>query len=128
MSQQAICFQMLYFFLSNLLPNVNRSLFERFFMRVVSFASLVAATLLLAGCGGQDFSGTYTDEMGVSEYKFQDDGKVTITMMGVEQNVTFKRDGNTLKIEVAPNTASVLTIVDDNTLSVGPLRLKKVNK
>jgi len=96
-------------------------------MRIVSFASLVAATLLLASCGGQDFSGTYTDEMGVSEYKFQD-GKVTITMMGVEQNVTFKRDGNTLKLAVAPNTSSVITIVDDNTLSAGPVRLKKVNK
>jgi len=95
-------------------------------MRVASFACLAVATLLMTGCG-QDFSGTYTDEMGVSEYKFHD-GKVTITVMGVEQNVKFKRDGNTLKIEVAPNTASVLTIVDGNTLSVGPLRLKKVNK
>jgi len=65
--------------------------------------------------------------MGVSEYKFQD-GKVTMTMMGVEQTVKFKRDGNTLRLEVAPNTASVLTIVDDHTLSAGPMRLTKVNK
>jgi len=96
-------------------------------MRAISFVSLATATLLLAGCGGQDFSGTYTDEMGVSEYKFQN-GKVTITMMGTEQNVTFKRDGNTLKLEVGPNISSVITIVDDNTLSAGPVRLKKVNK
>jgi len=95
-------------------------------MRLLSLVFLIIATLLMSGCG-QDFSGIYTDEMGVSEYKFQD-GKVTITVMGVEQTAKFKRDGNTLKIEVAPNTSSVLNIIDDNTLSAGLVRLKKVKK
>jgi len=90
---------------------------------------LTLALLLFAGCG-QGFSGDYQDAVGV-KYSFQNDGKVTIHMLGTERVVSFTRDGNVVKIgNPQESGALTLTILEDGSLKgeglMAMLHLKKV--
>jgi len=90
---------------------------------------LTLALLLFSACG-QGFSGDYQDAIG-TKYSFQNDGKVTIHMLGTERVVPFSRDGKVLKIgNPQESTALTLTILDDGSLQgeglAGILHLKKV--
>lgn len=46
--------------------------------------------LLLSACGNGGIEGTYRDELGVSEYRFDGDGAVNITAMGVVFNADYE--------------------------------------
>jgi len=90
---------------------------------------LTVALLLFAGCG-QGFSGDYQDAVGV-KYSFQNDGKVTIYMLGTERVVSFTREGHVLKIgNPQENATLTLNILDDGSLQgeglAGILHLKKI--
>jgi len=89
---------------------------------------LTLALLMFAGCG-QGFSGDYQDAVGV-KYSFQNDGKVTIHMLGTERVVPFTREGRVLKIgDSAEKPTLTLNILDDGSLQgeglAGIMHLKK---
>jgi len=94
-------------------------------MRLRLFVA-TAAAVLLTGCS-EGFSGSYQDEMGVSTYSFNSNGKVVVSAMGTEKTFEFKRDDKTLRLQDG-NQSMVLTIVDEDTLKGmnGMLTMKKV--
>ncbi|KRG87450.1 hypothetical protein ABB34_04855 [Stenotrophomonas daejeonensis] len=90
---------------------------------------LVAALCLLSACG-HGIDGTYTDAMGVAKYTFTSGGKVTIEAMGISQETSYVREGDTLKVALPQKGASLdFTVGEDGALT-GPLgiRLEKVGK
>jgi len=89
---------------------------------------VMLASLLVAACG-EGFSGTYKDAAGMQTYSFKNNGKVTISQMGIENTLSFKKDGKTLRLsEDGGGATIVLTIQDDNTITGlnGILNIKKV--
>lgn len=76
---------------------------------------MIAATLLVAACGGPKLEGTYTDEMGVTSYKFASGGKVYVSVMGTETELQYTVDGNRVKIE-SPQGNLILTLLEDGSL------------
>ncbi len=89
----------------------------------------VAMLCLLSACS-HGISGVYTDAMGVSRYTFEPGGKLTIEVMGVAQETTYERDGDSLKVALPQKGASItFTVQKDGTLQ-GPLgiRLEKADK
>jgi len=90
------------------------------------FLSMLLTVLLLAACG-QGFSGTYTDELGVQKYTFKNNGKLTISAMGVEQETEFTREGDILRIGKGGPVSMVINIHSDGSLSAlgGVMKLRK---
>jgi len=87
----------------------------------------VVSLLLLGGCG-QGLSGTWSDAMGMVNYTFERDGKVTVEMLGKAQLTSYTREDDQLKVKV-PGTRSeavAFTLNDDGSLQ-GPMgvRLEK---
>jgi len=88
----------------------------------------ILASLTLAACG-ESFSGTYADPSGIQKYKFNSNGKVTISSIGIEQTANFKKDGNTLRLTGDGNVTMVFDIKDNNTIVTGNglLKLQKIS-
>jgi hypothetical protein len=84
---------------------------------------LVAALCLLSACS-QGIKGDYADAMGVTRYSFASGGTVTITAMGISQETTYVRDGDTVKVALPQKGMSLdFTINADGSLS-GPLGIR----
>lgn len=81
--------------------------------------------LFLAACGSK-LSGTYTDALGITSYKFEPGGKVYVSAMGIETEWKYEVDGKKVKIEGAQGNI-VLTMMDDGSLQ-GPLDIKLTKK
>lgn len=83
----------------------------------------IALVLALAGCS-QGLDGIYRDAMGVSSYRFQRDGRVSIDVAGVQRQARYQREGDTLRIfltEAEP--ALEFSLAPDGSLS-GPLGVR----
>ena len=68
--------------------------------------------------------------MGVTKYTFSSGGKVTIEALGLSQETSYVRDGDTVKVALPQKGASLdFTVGEDGALT-GPLgiRLEKVGK
>ncbi|MEJ2523774.1 MAG: hypothetical protein P8080_13045, partial [Gammaproteobacteria bacterium] len=76
--------------------------------------------LVLAGCGN-GFSGEFQDEMGVTRYEFNDDGRVYMSVMGIEAAGEYELDGKRVVVK-GPNGTMVLNREGDDL--VGPMGLK----
>jgi len=90
---------------------------------------LVAGLCLLSACS-QGISGVYADPAGITRYRFTPAGKVTIEAMGMVQETTYVREGDTLKVALQREGASLdFTIGQDGSLQ-GPLgvRLRKTGQ
>lgn len=81
--------------------------------------------LFLSACGS-GVEGTYSDEQGIIEYTFKSDGKVHFSTMGVETELTYKVDGDKVKI-ISPLGNQILTLVDDGSLK-GPMGIKLIKR
>ncbi|WP_313401129.1 DUF5640 domain-containing protein [Stenotrophomonas sp.] len=91
---------------------------------------LLVLVVLLGGCS-QGLSGTWSDAMGMVNYTFQRDGKVTVEMLGKAQQTTYTRQDDRLQVKV-PGTQSEaveFTVNADGSLQ-GPMgvRLQKQDK
>lgn len=83
-------------------------------MKAAKHGVLAVLLLILTACGS-GISGSYQDEMGVTEYEFRSDGTVLMHVMGTtvstnytvdgdevflggpQRSLVFKRDGHTLE-------------------------------
>ena len=88
------------------------------------FAAVLFYVSCLTACGS-GFEGTYSDERGMSEYKFQSDGTVSISVMGSETEMPFEMEDNKIKIGVTDDAKMVLTLGKDDTIN-GPGGVKLV--
>ena len=86
-------------------------------------ALLGCVALLLAACGA-GVTGTYEDEMGLTQLRFERGGRVvqSADLAGVERQMQYEVDGDRIRIRHpdVEGATLVLTRVDDQTLS-GPM-------
>lgn len=90
---------------------------------------LLAMLLLLSACS-RGIDGTYADGFGVTRYTFTSGGKVTIEAMGISQESTYVRDGDTLKVALPQKGTTLDFKVGQDGALTGPLgvRLEPVGK
>ncbi|MFA5017226.1 MAG: hypothetical protein WC504_06745 [Methylobacter sp.] len=86
---------------------------------------LLSAVLLLSACGPK-LDGTYTDNMGITSYTFESNGKMTQSIMGVAIEMNYEVDGNKVKL-IAPQGTFVLTLLEDGSIQ-GPMGSKFVKQ
>jgi len=82
---------------------------------------LIAACLFLTACG-QKIDGTYSDEMGITEYNFKSGDKVYVSMMGNETELDYAIDDDKVKIS-GPQGNMIFTLNEDGSLQ-GPMGMK----
>lgn len=82
---------------------------------------LTAACLMLTACG-QQLDGTYSDEMGITEYNFKSDDKVYVNVMGNETELDYTIEDDKVKIS-GPQGNMIFTLNEDGTLQ-GPMGMK----
>lgn len=83
-------------------------------------AILLASGAMVAACG-KGFSGEYLDEMGISQYEFTRDGRVYMSVMGIESTGEYEVDGERVVLR-GPNGTMVLS--RDGEDLVGPMGLR----
>ena len=93
-------------------------------MRTRTTFLLTACAALSCGCGN-DLSGTYADDAGVTRYAFARGGDVTISVLGAEVAAEYHIDGDKVLVSSAQGTV-VLTRRDDHL--VGPMGLELVRR
>ena len=86
---------------------------------------LIAACLILSACG-QKLDGTYTDEMGITEYNFKSSDKVYVKVMGTETELDYAIEDDKVKI-TGPQGNMVFTLNEDGSLQ-GPMGMKLSKK
>lgn len=86
---------------------------------------LIAACLILTACG-QKLDGTYTDEMGITEYNFKSGDKVYVKVMGTETELDYSIEDDKVKI-TGPQGNMVFTLNEDGSLQ-GPMGMKLSKK
>lgn len=83
-------------------------------MRKIGFLAFV---LLLSACGSK-LDGTYSDELGMTTYKFESGGRVYVSALGTETELKYEVNGIKVKLE-GPNGNVILTLLEDGSLQ-GP--------
>ena len=81
----------------------------------------LSACLLLSACGSP-VEGTYSDQMGVTNYTFKGKDKVYMSVMGTETELKYSVDDNKVKIE-GPQGNMIFTLNEDGSLQ-GPMGMK----
>ncbi|HZD51496.1 MAG TPA: hypothetical protein VE175_00480 [Woeseiaceae bacterium] len=85
-----------------------------------AFAPALALGSLLAACGS-GFSGEYEDELGTTRYEFTADGRVYMSVLGIESVGEYEVDGKRVVLS-GPNGSIVLSRDGDEL--IGPMGLK----
>lgn len=86
---------------------------------------LITVCLLLTACG-QQLEGTYSDEMGITQYTFKSGDKVYVSVMGNETELDYSIDDDKVKI-TGPQGNMVFTLNEDGSLK-GPMGMKLSKK
>jgi hypothetical protein len=86
---------------------------------------LLVIGLLLTGCG-QGMEGTYSDQMGLTKYRFESSGKVYVSVIGMETELKYEKDKDKVKI-IAPHGNQIFTVNKDGSLEIG-MGMKLVKK
>lgn len=94
--------------------------------RNVGVSAVFIAILLLSACGGSSLDGTYSDEMGITELKFESGGKVYASFLGYETELEYEMDGDKLKI-ISPQGNQIYRLQEDGSFS-GPTGTFKKKK
>jgi hypothetical protein len=87
---------------------------------------LILGTCLLLSACGSPLEGTYSDEMGVTNYTFKDDDKVYMSVMGTETELDYSVEDGKVKI-TSPQGNMIFTLNEDGTLQ-GPMGMKLSKK
>lgn len=93
-------------------------------MRARTALVLIAALLTCTGCGN-DLSGTWVDEAGVTTYTFARNGVVTISVLGADVSAEYRLDGDKVLVSSAQGTV-VLTRREEHLY--GPMGLELVRQ
>lgn len=90
-------------------------------------SSIFFLAFLLTACG-QSLEGTYSDESGMIEYKFESNGKVFVyaNVMGIESEAELKYeiDGERLKIFDAGGAGNMIMKLNDDDSISGPMGIR----
>lgn len=85
---------------------------------------LVLGVICLFGCG-RSLDGTYSDSLGITNYKFESNGKVYIsTPLGIETEQRYAVDGAKVRIGEGQGNI-VMTVLGDGSIS-GPMGIRLV--
>jgi hypothetical protein len=76
---------------------------------------LAALTNLVSGVGATRLDGTYVDESGLTEYRFKPNGKMSVSMMGIEVERTYEVEGDKVKVGSGDGVL-VLTLLKDGSI------------
>lgn len=95
------------------------------FARAVAGTLAAAVVAVLVACSS-GLEGTYEDPMGLTRYTFQSDGKVLMTMMGTEVEMTYEKEGDKIKVGT-PEGRVVMTLLEDGSIQ-GPMGVKLTRK
>jgi hypothetical protein len=93
-------------------------------MRLKAMWPWLVCAIALGACGS-DLAGTYTDDASVTQYTFEDDGDVKISVLGTDVDAEYRLDGNKVLVSSAQGTV-VLTRRDGRLY--GPMGLELVRK
>lgn len=85
----------------------------------------ITSLLVLSACGS-GVSGTYSDESGAMELKFESGGKAIQSTFGIQMEMKYEVDGDKVKL-ISPQGTLVMTKQADGSIVAGPLVLKKKN-
>lgn len=92
---------------------------DKFHMNINMKYLTIILLFCLTACGG-GFSGEYRALQGAMTMDFRSDGRVTQSMVGNNfAEFDFERDGDEIKIYVAPGLAQIYEIQSDDVL-IGP--------
>ncbi len=83
--------------------------------------ALLVVALLLTGCG-RDLEGTYADDVDFMSFTFHPDGRVVQSTFGVEVEMLYEHDGETILVK-GPAADMELRRIDDRTLE-GPFGMR----
>ena len=83
----------------------------------------VALICLLSACS-QGIKGVYSDEMGISRYTFQSGGELSIEVMGMRQESTYTRDGDSLKVTLPKGGVSLAFTINKDGSLTGPMGVR----
>ena len=86
--------------------------------------AFLTTAFALTGCGNE-LSGTYTDDAGVTLYAFANNGDVKISVLGTNVDAEYHLDGN--KVLVSSAQGTVVLTRRDNRL-YGPMGLELVRQ
>ena len=89
-------------------------------MQAIPKLLLVTASAVLAACG-DDLSGTYADDPGVTQYVFAGNGDVTISVLGSEVDAEYRLDGDKVLVTSAQGT---VVLTRRNERLYGPMGLE----
>jgi hypothetical protein len=78
------------------------------------------ALLALAGCSQADLVGTYEDELGITRYEFQGEGRVHVSVLGTTVVADYLLENDKVLV-TGPQGTLVLTRRNDDLL--GPMGL-----
>ncbi|MDT0496038.1 hypothetical protein RM530_01480 [Algiphilus sp. W345] len=92
----------------------------RNYIIIAALPAFLAAALVACGSG---FEGTYTDEMGISQYEFKKDGTARIGAMGTVVEIEYEIDGDELRLLMPQGMTQILTLADDGALE-GPMGMR----
>ncbi len=92
-------------------------------MRTNSGWILVVTSIALASCGEQ-LSGNYADDDGITSYAFATNGRVTISVLGADVDAEYRLDGDKVLVSSAQGTI-VLTRREDHLYGPMGLELKR---
>ena len=107
---------------SAMIPSIRR--FNRIQMQLVSFSKLLVLSALLAGCG-DEFTGTYEDKLGLTNYEFRGDGQAYISVLGTTVSGEYKLDGDKVLLS-SPQGTVVLSRKGQKLF--GPMGLELVRR
>lgn len=88
--------------------------------RRTAIAPALVLGSLLAACGG-GLSGKYEDALGTTRYEFTGDGRVYMSVLGIESAGQYEVDGERILLS-GPNGSLVLSRDGDEL--IGPMGLK----
>jgi hypothetical protein len=97
-------------------------------MKAIALLFSLCLTLLLSGCGSDEFQGRFIAADGITSYEFQPDGTVFIVSQDqvISAQYTYSKKQNTLTLEaeeVLPT--ELLTVTDNDTLTNGDSTLTR---
>jgi len=91
--------------------------------------ALLVAPLAMTGCGSEDFTGRYVDQMGVSEYEFLGDGELRVTSMGnvVPASYEYDQDAGEITIQISEGMPKqIMKVSPTGEIKAGLLELTRL--
>lgn len=97
-------------------------------MKVIALIFSLCLTLLLSGCGSDEFQGRFIAADGITSYEFQPDGTVFIVSQDqvITAQYTYHKDKQTISLkaeEVLPT--DTLSVIDSRTLTMEDSKLSR---